>query len=379
MAGGPFPSKRSAIYAIVLVLLVAGRGHLLATSMGGRYLWSSLLSDVFGFALLIGGIKLVDVGVQRVFSFLFKRMTESPRCQRAGATACRLVFLILVVCPFLLATLQIHPQRVATRGTPADSSLPYENVTFTSRGRDLQAWLVESPTAKGVVLVAHGLNANRENFLPPVELLHAIGYTAMIFDFPAHGDSPGRSITMGLTEAHDVHAAAKWLKKRFPNHPIRALGYSMGASAVLTAAGNCPDLFDKIIVDSTFARVRDVAEATVLRPFGPFKTPLWTSANFWIQVWTGADLNDHQPELLISHIKSSKLLIIHGTADSIIPHDQGQRLHEATNRQATFRSVAGYGHAETISHPNYASWLGEFFKPIREPSSVEDRLTPRQP
>ena len=120
---------------------------------------------------------------------------------------------------------------------------------------------MEVTDIKGIVLVAHGLNANRENFLYPV------GYRAIIFDFPAHRDCLGRSVTLFLAESQDVHAAALWLQSLFPNQPIHELGYSIGAEALLTAVDREPTLLDKIIIGSTFANIRGAAESSVLRFF----------------------------------------------------------------------------------------------------------------
>ena len=210
--------------------------------------------------------------------------------------------------------------------------------------------------------MGHGLNANRENFLEPVRMLHDLGHAVLIIDFPAHGDSQGRSTTLGMLETEDVKSAHKWLVTKHPGLPIHALGYSMGASAVLTAAGR-DGIFDKIAVDATFSSIRHVAAAVVLRFAGPLKTPIWQAGRFWIQAWTGADLERHRPIDSISNIPPEKLLIIHGTADKVIPFAEGVALHAATGKRARFIQVDDYGHAETIAHPNYSTWLDEFFQP----------------
>ncbi len=345
--------KRFALYAIILIILVAFRGHWLADQIGGRYLWSSCLQDIIAFAALVGFLKLADFGLTKLLETF---------ASGKWVTAIRILVLLGVFFPFLLATLQIHPQRVSTKGTPADLQLPYEDVRFESRGKELHGWLLTQPEdmPRKIVLVAHGLNANRENFLESARILHRLGATVLIFDFPAHGDSDGRATTLGLLESEDVRAAHAWLKARFPAEPIHALGYSMGASAILTAQGKYR-LFDRIAVDGTFASIRTVAENAVLRFAGPLSGPLWQCGRFWIRIWTGADLENHRPIDQLTNITPGKLLIIHGTADPVIPFGEGEALHEATNRRAQIRRVDGYGHAETIIHPEYQTWLGEFF------------------
>jgi uncharacterized protein len=138
---------------------------------------------------------------------LSKRFFADNRSGRALGLTVRLTVLVLGFFPFLLSTLTIHPQRVATKGTPSDWRLLYEEVVIEARGISLRGWHCPNPESQSAVFVAHGLNANRENFMEPVRLLHDLGHSVLIIDFPAHGDSPGRATTLGLQEAADVKAA----------------------------------------------------------------------------------------------------------------------------------------------------------------------------
>ncbi len=352
-----FSRKRATLYAALVPVVTGARGLLLAQSIGGRYHWLDWLSDSAAFALLILTVILLDAGLRGI---LAKACSRSPQ-NRTYIAATRLLFLTVGLFPFLLATIQIHPQRIRTKGTPRDWNLPYENVVLQSDERLLQGWYCPQDDPISAVFVAHGLNANRENFMAPVRLLHDLGHAVLIIDFPAHGDSQGRSTTLGMREAEDVRVAHEWLSHRHQDLPIDALGYSMGASAVLRAAATFK-IFRRIAIDGTFTSVRQVADATVLRFTGPLRTPIWHLGRFWIRLWTGADLNRHRPIDNVAEIPGEKLLIIHGTTDRVIPFDEGLALHEATGGRARFLRVEGYGHAETISHPDYAVWLDDFFQ-----------------
>ena len=303
-------------------------------------------------------IKLLDA----LFQSLTKRAFADNCIGRTLGLIGRLSVLVFGFFPFLLSTLQIHPQRVATKGTPADWDIPYEEVLIESRGRSLRGWHCTHSESKSAIFVAHGLNANRENFMEPVRLLHDLGHSVLIIDFPAHGDSPGRATTLGLLETEEVKVAHEWLAKQYPDNPIHALGYSMGASAVLTASGTY-SIFDRVIVDATFSAVKRVADQIVLRQMGPLRSPIWLVGRKTIESWTGADLDSHRPIDHIGKIPPEKLLIIHDTADRVIPFEEGVALHEATGSKAKFIRVDDYGHTETIGHPDYAQWLDDFLNP----------------
>lgn len=330
--------------------------------IGGRYPFLDWLVDAMAFLALIGLLYALDALTRAGLSKFVAK--AHPRIQSPIVLAGRVAMLLAVAFPFLLATLQIHPQRVRTLGSPAEIKLPYEEVTLLSRGNRLQAWHCpqSGDSAPSAVFVAHGLNANRENFLEPVRLLRGLGHHVLIMDFPAHGDSEGRSTTLGMMESKDVLAAHAWLKDRHPDLPIHALGYSMGGSAVLRAVAR-HGIFDKVVIDATFTSVHDMAEGQVLHWLGPLRRPVWQAGCFWIQCWTGADLNQHRPVDDVRSIDPAKLLLVHGTDDHVIPVAHGRALHEATGGHAVFHMVDGYGHTETIHHPDYATWLDEFFKP----------------
>lgn len=339
---------------LVLSCAITGiRGHGMARAMEGQYRLGDWAYDA---ALLFMAIALL-----RLLDALLSAATRRWLPGRLGQVA-KAVVLIAFALPFLLATLQIHPPKIGATKTPADFDVDYEAVTFPSEGRALQGWFLPNSQAKADIIVAHGLNANRQNFLEPAMMMQRQGCNVFIFDFRGHGDSEGRQITLGLDEAKDLKAAHDWLAKRCPGLPVHGLGYSMGASAMLTAAARF-GIFDRICVDATFASVRGVARASVLHWTGPFAEPIWQGGRFWIWVWTGADLEKHRPVDAIGRLDPKRLLIIHGTEDKVIPYSEGLALHAATGGKAGFWSVEGAGHAETVNNPDYETRLRTFFLP----------------
>ncbi|MFT4637019.1 MAG: hypothetical protein ACI8T1_000327 [Verrucomicrobiales bacterium] len=79
---------------------------------------------------------MLDAGVEA----LLKTVLPDSPSGRGVTLTIRLIILIGGFFPFLLATLQIHPQRIATKETPAEWDLPYEEVIISSRGRQLKGW-----------------------------------------------------------------------------------------------------------------------------------------------------------------------------------------------------------------------------------------------
>jgi len=346
------------LYLVALVAIVGGRGFTLARVMGGRYTVASLVYDVAAFGVVLAGLRLFDRLVKTV---VWRAVRPESRRGRFAATALHAAIMVVVVFPFILVTLQVHPLKIAPGGTPRGVGLGYRDVQIVSEGLQLSAWHIPAARPdRPVVLVTHGFNANKENFLLPAVMLHQEGYEVVLFDFRAHGNSDGQTTTFGLREAADVKAVHDWIRATFPGRPVYALGYSMGGSAVVHAAAR-DGLFDKIALDSTFASLEDVAFATLLHPFGPLGSPIWALGRLWGSVWTGVDLARHFPAERIGALTSRPLLLIHGTADRLIPSAQTVQLYEWAGRRAELWLVPGAGHVGTVDHPEYRQRLARFF------------------
>lgn len=349
-----------AVYIAVLSTLVYGRGYLLAKATYGRYLFTSFVFDVVALGLIIVLLHLFNYAVKNA---VVRIIGHRNKWHKLLANLTHITVVLVVVGPFLITTLQFHPQRISCRGTPKDTGLKnYSDVTFYSGGIRLSGWFIPAEqNNKPVILVTHGLGANKENFLYPVSIVQELGYNAFIFDFRAHGDSGGYLTTFGIKEAQDIKAAYDWIAQTYPGQPIYVLSYSMGGAAVIKAAVEY-GIFDKIVIDSSFAHFENVAKAKVLKNFGPLATPMWQLGRFWGWVWTGVDIADNQPEKLMPLLEKRRIMIIHGTKDSFIPYTESVRLYEATGRRAELWLVDNADHVQSMTHPEYKTRLHDFYK-----------------
>src|SRR5207302_8299209 len=116
----------------------------------------------------------------------------------------------------------LHPQR---RLLDARAIVEAEHVTrntastlhdISIRTEDnllLKAWLIDPNVSNGnAVLFLHGLSDNRIGMLGYAELLLSHGYTVLMPDARAHGQSEGTLATYGLIERRDIRDWARWLE-----------------------------------------------------------------------------------------------------------------------------------------------------------------------
>lgn len=57
----------------------------------------------------------------------------------------------------------------------------------------------------------------------------------LLFDFQAHGESPGDHITFGFLESRDARAALDFVHRELPGQLVAALGISLGGAAAVLA------------------------------------------------------------------------------------------------------------------------------------------------
>jgi len=212
--------------------------------------------------------------------------------------------------------------------TPDQFSLVCEDVHFSAGdGVGLHGWLtaVDSPIA--TMLFLHGNAGNISHRLDNVKRLHDEGIRVFIIDYRGFGRSSGEISEDGLYQ--DAIGAYRYLRERpdVPPESIAVFGRSLGgAVAIDLAARMC---LNALIVESSFTCVADMARRVF--PFLPI----------------GSLLSSRYDSIgKIARI-DAPLLVIHGTKDSLIPFEQGQRLFEAAPGPKAFHAVAGGDHNDT--------------------------------
>ena len=160
-------------------------------------------------------------------------------------------------------------------------TIPYDTVLLaTHTGKKLEAWYIRADSAKGTVILFHGLNSNKGNVLAEAFTFNSLGYNTMLIDIRAHGNSEGVVNTIGYKESEEVklaydHVAGKGEKN------IVLWGMSLGAVIISKAIWQYDIQPQKIILEMPFDRLQDHIRARARisgfpgEPFGFFVT-LWT-------------------------------------------------------------------------------------------------------
>ena len=127
-------------------------------------------------------------------------------------------------------------------------------------GISLKAWWLPSTgSARGNVIIAHGVDHTRQVMLPRAAFLVHAGYNVLVLDLRGHGESAAQYASPGYLESRDVLGAMNYVRERGEHAPIALLGLSYGAAAVVLAAAQSEDVA-AVVADGVFPSGADVFE-----------------------------------------------------------------------------------------------------------------------
>ena len=185
------------------------------------------------------------------------------------------VFLFLLVLAGLGFSYWIGGQLVAPQPMligPAPDDLYAETVVITGQAGSTHGWWISGDTDKASVLLLHGIRANRIAMLGRARLLARHGYSVLLIDLQAHGESPGEAITLGLRESAGVQVAREWIRRKRPGKPIGAIGVSLGGASILL--GPSPSGFDAVVLEAVYPDARQALRNRMTMRFGTVAAPV---------------------------------------------------------------------------------------------------------
>jgi predicted alpha/beta-fold hydrolase len=135
-------------------------------------------------------------------------------------------------------------------------------------GANLKAWLIQPAKANGnAVILLHGLGDNRGGVIGYAQLLLSAGYSVLMPDARAQGESGGQLATYGLVERQDIHQWITWLQDRTHPQCIFGFGESMGAAQLLESLA-VEGRFCAVAAESPFSDFREIAYDRMGHTFG---------------------------------------------------------------------------------------------------------------
>lgn len=206
----------------------------------------------------------------------------------------------------------------------------------TPDGGSLAAVYLPNPAAKHTVWFFHGNAEDLGSLEPFLRELHARGFSVFAYDYPGYGVSTGKPNEKAIYAANAV--AARYLHEtlKVPLSRVILVGRSLGGGPATDLATREP--VAGLVLQSTFMSVYRVMTRVRLLPFDQFE-----------------NLRK------LPRVKCP-VLVMHGTADEVIPFKHGEKLHAAARGTKSHLWIEGAQHNDFISVAGERYWsaLREF-------------------
>jgi uncharacterized protein len=252
--------------------------------------------------------------------------------------------LLLAVASWMVGSKLIEPQS-HTVNLPRGFSA--KDVSIAGAGHAIAGWWVDGGEASPIVLLVHGLGADRSSMVARAQLLKQHGFSVLLIDLQAEGETRGEAITMGYLESLDVVVARDWIRRTAPGRKIGAIGSSLGGASILLAPQ--PVGFDAVVLESVYPKIGRAVENRVRMQLGnlaPLLTPL-----LLIQLEPRLHISesDLEPIRWIAEL-GAPVLIAAGSKDQHTTLQESQELFDAAIAPKSLWIVEGAAHEDLLAY-----------------------------
>ncbi len=253
-------------------------------------------------------------------------------------------WLFLGSCQNVVNQMAFHPD---THSTIPAGELPesVREIFITTRdGIKLHSYFLADSSSVHLLIYFHGNAGNLSGRLSDLQRIHHMGINVLGVEYRGYGRSTGRATETGIYE--DGRAALAYARNNrgFPDSTIFLLGRSLGSTVAIHSAQNRK--MAGIILVSPLSSAREQAGAMGL--------------GFMASMAGNAFNNLEKARYIICPV-----LVIHGTADRVIPVEMGRALYKALPAPKYFTAIDGAGHnnLSTAGAPVYWPAIREFINP----------------
>lgn len=235
------------------------------------------------------------------------------------------LLLTLVVGVWLAGNFLTAPARRPIGVAPSD--LRAKAVEFQSRsGARIEGWFIAGEKNRGAVILMHGVRSSRLSMVDRARFLSRAGFSVLLFDFQAHGESSGDQITFGHLESKDALAAVEFLRTNAAGERIGVIGESMGGAATLLAE---PALeVNAMALELVYPTIDDAIGNRLTMRLGSWSRVLTPVLTWQLKLRLGIDGDALRPLNKVGTVTIPKLFIA-GAEDQHTTLEESQRIFEA--------------------------------------------------
>jgi len=249
------------------------------------------------------------------------------------------------------------PPRREVHQSPADFGLAYEQVWLSNvSGVQLSAWFVPAadPNPAPTVVVMHGWGGNAAHMLALAQPLFGADFHTLFLDVRNHGLSDHDDHVSMLRFAEDLGTGVDYVRTRDDVTEVAVVAHSVGAAAAIYYASYRDDL-SSVVAVASFAHPGELMSEAL-----PLPKPVKWVVIKGVERTIGKSLDLIAPRQRIEHV-TVPLMLVHGTADDIVPVADSQELHEALP-STELLIVPGGGHSDLEPFQPYFPQVVDFIR-----------------
>ncbi|PYJ93590.1 MAG: hypothetical protein DME54_09810 [Verrucomicrobia bacterium] len=249
---------------------------------------------------------------------------------------------IAIMCAISVGWLLAHPVQTRIGNPPTD--LAAQPLTFASDlGANVHGWWCPIQNRRGAVLLLPGIRANRLSMIDRARFLHRAGYSVLLIDFQATGETKGDHITFGWKESRDVLAAINFVRHIDPTARVAIIGSSLGGVAALLATP--PLRVDGLVLEEVYPTI-EIATRNRMENYlgrvGRILTPVLLNQLQWR---LGVSASQLRPVDHIANVECP-VLIMSGEKDRNSRPSDTQMLFERARSPKQLWFVPNAGHVD---------------------------------
>jgi fermentation-respiration switch protein FrsA (DUF1100 family) len=223
---------------------------------------------------------------------------------------------------------------------------PAVTVQFPSEsGCLVKGWHRVVPDASATVILLHPVRGDRRDMLGRAKLLRNRGYSTLLIDLQAHGESTGENITVGFLEKFDVLAAVDFVRDANPNHKIGIIGRSLGGASTLFAN---PDV-DLIVLESVYPSIEQAVHNRVAMRIGSLHSVVAPLLLLQLKPRLGISVDQLRPIDQLPKI-NCPVLFASGDSDTHTTIEETRRMYEAVKAVKKLVVFEGAKHEDLLPY-----------------------------
>ena len=210
-----------------------------------------------------------------------------------------------IVFAWFVGSLLVAPHQTTVSLPPTFAGT---EISFPSAsGAQIRGNLLQGQPREGVVILLHGVRGHRGAMADHAAFLHRAGFSVLLFDFQAHGESSGSKITSGYLESMDATAAVKFARDKFPTERIGVLGSSLGGASVILAEP--PLKIDAAILELVYTDIDTAVKNRIAIVLGDWARPFSFMLVAQLKPRLGISPAALSPVEKIGHLTCPKLIL----------------------------------------------------------------------